>query len=449
MLSKILAMAAGLMLLCSCSAVSLSGAESLLVAPKLNKRQTEISQALEATLSLRSIVYKYPQSGEYRSPFIFFDFDGDSRDEAIVFYSLASDTAGDVRAKILTQNDAGEWSQFYDITSRNSEVEFVQFEKLLDRQSYCMIIGWRGRSRQSSALEIYSMRDGVFKTEANASYLNYSIGDYDRDGLAEVVVIGREGSRGSFSASLLRGRGGHVETVQTLALCSEIEAVLTLTGGAWEDGGAIYIDEMLTGGATTIATEIIRVSSDNLTLLCGGEAVSREEPENPARSNYELTFRDDDFYCMDFNGDGIVEVPNPVPLPASSDISDDELPKLVQLRRLTADGFDIADSAVINRASGYLVYFPERWQDRVTVELSNESSEWRFRKWNPDTLEPAEELLRIRVLSTKDYLDNFEDYIDLATKGTISYTAYIPKIPGESLAVTEDEVRQIFKLLPS
>lgn len=435
-----------MLVFCSCGTVALSGTESLLVAPKLNKRQEEVSKALDATLSLRSIVYKYPRSGEYRSPFIFFDFDGDERDEAIVFYSYANEAAGTVRAKILGEQESGAWSPLYDITSQSAGVEFVQFEKLLDTNSYCMVIGWQGDGRQSSTLEIYSLRDGAFPLEASCPYLHYSIRDFNGDGLAEAVVISRDGSRGGFRVSLLRRRGSRIETAGSLELASETESVLALTTGElWNDGSAVYIDEMLTGGSVvTIASEIIRVSDGGLELLCGGD-----EQGSPERVNYELTFRVEDLLCTDFDSDGFIEVPHPVDLPGALESADTDVPRLVQFMRLTAAGFDIQSSAVINWQAGYFVYFPDRWKDQVMVERKLENDEWSFRKWNPNTREPAEELLRVRVTYGRDYVDMFEDYTPLAAKGATSYAAYIPKLPGESLAVVEPEVRRLFRLLPS
>lgn len=450
---KILAPVISLLLLCSCGPASLSGAgtESLLTAPKLNKRQAQVSEDLETSLQLRSIVYKYPQSGEYRSPFIFFDLDGDDKEEAVVLYSYTNEASGEVRAKVMSQNQDSSWLPVYDVPLQTSQVEFVEFRKLLSETSSCMLVGAGSVSRKPPyTLQIYSMSDGEFKLEANPEYYSYSVKNFNSDKLSELIVIGRDNDHGGFNANLFRGVDGHIESISTLALSSDVETPLGLTTGNFEGGHALYIDELLSGGQSlTIATEVIKISPDGLTSLVGGDIPPRGEPQTPARSNYEVTFRDEEIYCMDLDGDGTVEIPYPVSLPGPLESTVPGTPKLFKLMNLTASGFDIRNSAVINTEAGYLVYFPERWLDNVVVEIDRENSEWHFRKWNADILEPAEELLRVRVSSTRDYLDLFEEYTELAVRGVAAYTAYIPKIEGEPLAVTESDVRGMFRLLPA
>lgn len=451
---KLAAALAALLLFCSCGSVSLSGTESLLVAPKLNKDQENVAQAFDATLSMRSIAYKPPQSGEHRSPVIFYDIDGDGLREAIVFYAFSgSDSdSGTARVAVLKEASGGKWGLFYDVSSptQGSEIEFVKFEKLLSTQSSCVIIGWKAAAmNKPSTLAVYSIKDNAFPIEAASDYLNYLIEDFDRDGLAEIAIVGHDSTRGRFRLGLWRGRIGRFEEVDGIELASDVGAPVSMTTGLlWDGYRGIYIDELLSGGAVTYATEIARVSLTGLTLLSGGEAVSRGEPENSARSNYESTFRDDDVFCSDIDGDGTVEIPNPVTLPSPFDISGTESPKLIQFMRLASDGFEAARSAVINAHAGYLVYFPKRWIDSVTVETERETGEWYFRKWNEDSQSAAEELLRVRVVSRAIGPDVFSgDYVELARKGTVVYSAYIPALQNEALQVTEQEVREMFRLI--
>lgn len=450
---KIPAVLVTLLLLCSCSAVSLSGTESLLVAPKLNKQQEEVAKAFESAVSLRSIVYKPPQNGDYRSPFIFYDIDGDGLDEAIVFYAFsgADEDADAARATVLKQSANGGWRLFYDVASptQSPDVEFVKFEPLLDAQSSCVIIGWKGLTGRASALTVYSIRGNAFPLEASSEYLGYLAEDFDRDGLGELAVLLGGNEQNRFHLGLWRGRNGRFEEVDRLALSSEAGTPLSMVSGdLWDGARGIYIDERLSGNANTFATEIIRVNRAGLTLLAGGEPVLRDAPEDPVRINYETTFRDDAVLCMDIDGDGTVEIPYPVPLPEPLD-ADTETPGLVHFMQLSATGFVQTRAAVINAQAGYLVYFPDRWIDTVTVEAGRETGEWYFRKWNESTQSTAEELLRVRVSSKMSGPDVFEaDYTELAVKGTTVYAAYIPQPANEPLRVTQEEVQELFRLLP-
>lgn len=454
MYPKILAAFSALMLFCSCNTVILSGTESLLVAPKLNKLQFEVAQAFASTLSSRAIVYKPPQTGDSRSPFVFYDIDGDSFDEAIVFYAFSgSDTdSGSARAAVLKQTSNGKWRLFYDVASptQGSEVEFVKFEKLLSTRSSCVVIGWKAAAiNKPSSLTVHSIKGNAFPIEAASDYLSYSIEDFNRDGLSELAIIGHDSARGRFRLNLWRGVAGSFEETDSIELSSDVGSpVSMITGILWDGYRGLYIDELLSGGATTFATEIVRVNSGGLTLLAGGDAVYGGDADNPVRSNYESTFRDEDVLCLDIDSDGSVEVPHPVTLPGPVEISETAAPKLIHFMRLTADGFEASHSSVINTRDGYLLYFPERWLDSVTVETGGETGEWYFRKWNEATQSSAEELLRVRVVSKASGLDVFGgDYVELARKGAAVYSAYIPSLPNEELGVTEQEVREMFRLI--
>ena len=447
---KIIAGLFCILLLSSCNAASMTGAENLLVAPKMNARQAQVSQALESSLSLSEIIYKYPQHGDYRSPFVFFDLHGNGREEAIVFYSSLDDKDGIVRAKVLTQNPEGEWFPFYDITLQSGEIEFVEFHKLLSASSYCMLVGIQGTLRGPSMLSVYSMRGDAFILEAEHQFYNYSVRDFNGDGLADIAVIARSLLDHTFYLTVLQKQGSHLAPGPRIGLSPEVETVKMLTyGKLWDGGGALYIDELLADGPVpTTATEIIRVDAAGLTLLAGGEP-SRGGAYSPARINYEATFRDEAIYCMDIDGSGTVEVPYPASLPGIYGNDAVEIPKLVQLMQLREDGFRIQRSAVINTDAGYLLFFPERWQDgAVTVEHRTELSDWIFRKWDAEAQEPAEMLLLISTAPARDAGKDSGHDIELAVKGMTSYLAYIPRLQNEALAVTEQEVRELFRLLP-
>lgn len=449
---KILAATAALMLFCSCGALSLSGMESLMVAPKLNKQQADVAQAFESAVSMQSIIYKPPQSGEYRSPFVFYDIDGDSLDEAIVFYAYSDDETGSVRATVLKQSSNGKWRLFYDAASptQGTEIEFVRFEHILSAQSSCVITGWKAAAvNKPSNLTVYSIKDGAFYTEASSDYLNYNVEDFDGDGLAELAIITQGGVRDSFVLNLWSGLGASLEISDSAKLSSEVASPLAMTSGTlWDGRSGIYVDEILSGTATTLATEIFRADRGGLTLLAGGEPVSRDEPDSTARSNYEWTFRDDVITCMKTGGDGVVEVPFPETLPGPREVADVEPPKFIRFMRLSSGGFEEARSGVVNQSAGYLVYFPERWLDNVTVEIERETNEWHFRKWNEDVGVSAEELLRVRTVTKSGVPDVFGDkYVELGKNGTTMYSAYIPELQSGGLEITEQEAREMFRLL--
>lgn len=444
--AKLMAATLCLVLLCSCGAIS-TGTEGLLQAPKLSQQQTEVYAALESTLPLGNIKQIYPQRGDFRSPFIFYDMDGDGQDEAVVFYAYVGDT-NNVRAKILRKDAEGKWSPFHDIAPNESDqIDFVRFAHLLDKDASCMIIGWQNTRRKTSRLGVYSLMDAQFSMEALEEYQLYTVHDFDGKGLSEIVFVTRDAPE-YYKLSLLRGAGKHLVAATSQQLCPEVERPLQLTQGKlWDGAGAVYIDEILSGG--TIATEVLRVSGGKLELLAGGELLP-DSMDNTPYDNFEYTFRDDEVLCDDVNGDGMVEIPQMISLPGMmTDEGLSPLLRLTQFLHLTETGPpDVAFYAAVNSAAGYLLYFPEEWRNTVTILEQPETGEWQFFKLDPLTYEPVLELLRIRVYTGKADEDLFSaGYQKLGAKGARSYYAYIPKTLDEPLAIDADALSKQFQLL--
>ena len=87
-----------MLLLCLCLCFSFSGCNFTLKAvdkmmhpPALSGENAGIQKAFEKAVNDKNIVMKTPTTGDYRSSFILYDFDGDGEDEAIALYSYSTD----------------------------------------------------------------------------------------------------------------------------------------------------------------------------------------------------------------------------------------------------------------------------------------------------------------------------------------------------------------------
>ena len=109
--------------------------------PALTQEQLNISTALERAVGDDDIKYKYPEDGEYRSSFLFYDLDEDGQDEALVFYQAQS--KGSSTWVNILDRQGEEWVSVYDLSAPNqeTEVEFISFQPLLEEEN-CIVIGW-------------------------------------------------------------------------------------------------------------------------------------------------------------------------------------------------------------------------------------------------------------------------------------------------------------------
>lgn len=454
MRSKILSALACLLLLTSCNNNLLLDPEQLLRAPTLNKQQTEVYAALEATLDISDIVRRPPQRGEYRSSFVFYDMTGDGRDEAIVFFSYQSDLST-IRTTILQQEEDGTWEAVEDFPMASGQVDFVQFAHMLSEQSACMIVGWQGAGAQSgqgsgSFLGVYSFTgDDGFRTEVSRQkYVNYTVQDFDGDGLEEIVTLEQEEQSQALRVSLLRSVGRHIDVISSIPLCQEADYPLHMvTGALWDGRGAVYVDEIRFDNR--VATEIIAVEQEELVILAGGNTASSGEAEIPAWENYLATFRDKQVVSRDYDGDGVVEIPSPAALPGNLYEGEANPLMLTRLMHLTPEGFAFVQNAVINETERYLVYLPERWLGWVSVMRNEDDSEWRFYLLDPDpeVSDPSIELLRVIAYNEGGNTTPPSGSVQLESRGIRRYAGYIPLTTSDTPSITEDELKKMFFLL--
>lgn len=449
---KIIALVACMMLLTSCGNFS-TDIESLLYPPTLNTQQSEVYAALGETMNTSLIEYVYPQRGSYRSPFVFYDIDGDEKDEAVVFYIYTSDPS-DIRAKFMRQGENGKWESFYDVSSGYGGVDFISFSHLLSSDCSSVVIGWKDADVksgivQNSIITAYSLMDGAFSIEISAQpYIEYKIHDFDDDGLDELVTIQRSEDQ-TLHLSLTRAIGRHLDVVDSIPLNNDSDSILGLVIGKLSSGkDALYIDELRID--TIVATEVIAVNTRGINLLSGGQPPAPEELEPiPAWENYTFTFRDDPaLLSRDVDKNGTVEVPAPPVALAGNLYEGQENPlMLTQLLNLNAqNSFVIWENTVINQQEDYVVVIPDKWTDTVSVIQDNEIGEWRFYLIDIQTGNVATELLQIKAMEAQIGEGTQTDMILLGNRGNRYYYGYIPLPAADVPSITETELKKMFYL---
>lgn len=433
--------------------------ETLLHPPTLNPQQAAVYAALETTLNIADIVYKPPVRGEYRSPFLFYDMDGDGQEEAVVFYSYKNDLTN-TRFKLLQQDRAGTWYPVKDISAVCDQVDFVQFSPLLDKSSKCMIVGWQntlsgsGR-RVGSFLSVYALENGSLTTETTREeYQEYLVQDFDGDGLEEIVILAahtsdRAPQNRTLHLSLLRSVGRHLDLVETLALSSTADSLLQslVAGKLWDGSSAVYIDEQRLDGLC--ATEIVRVESAGFSLLAGDQPPGAEEKPEAVYRNYTQTLRESAIPSRDYNNDGRVEVPAaPVALPGNLYEGDDDPLTLTELMQLTQEGMSVVESAVINQQEGYLFFMPEMWRTwDVSVLRDDDAGVWRFYLLEPDNFDIRFELLQIHTKAEVLTEADAAGMIPLGNRGGRYFYGYIPLATPDMPSITESQLKAMFEIL--
>ncbi len=431
-------------LLCGCMQFELS-AEPLMRPPALNQEQLEISTALERAIGDSDIKYKYPETGEQRSAFLFYDLDGDGAEEALVFYQAQSKGAATWMNILQRQQD--KWVSLYDVSapSRETEVDFISFQPLLSGENN-IIIGWADEYMNEKCAVVYDYDGTTLKEVYEEEYSQLAFLDLDQNDSLDLLIVHSDPFYETCTVSFVV-RNRDITGIPSLERISMIELpynsaeVLKVQGGKLDVATpALFIDSRvnMSRSEQLLVTQILGVKD--------GELYNCLDSEEAALS--EGTLRPTSSLCQDINDDGILEVPTVKPLPGYEEA--EEALYLTQYSQLSSNRSWVpVSSMVINEDQRYRFRFPDDWIGAVTIHSQPESNEWSFVRFNNSLEESSTLLLRLKVYSSKDYHDKFESgYFELlGTQGLFEYYAHIPADLEDPLAMSQRELERAFEFM--
>lgn len=454
-------LAALCVLCCSCTGFN-PLTENLMRPPKLDAEQKAIEDALMKSVISTNIAFKYPKTGDYRSSFVFHNIDEDEADEVLVFYA-APELSDYARMTLLDQRD-GEWYSIADIAGPAHDIEFVSFADLTDNEASDIVVGWSSPDQNENELSVYSYQNGKLENilQKKGSYESHLIGDFDRDGLQDIVLLTNNSPSTLESAwiSLVSFNGFNLSTTSSVPLSENIKSFAGVSSGKLSPSGlnvGIFVDELLSG--QELVTEVFTVKDGELIPIAACQRADAADalPE-PIIALYEGTRRINIStgsgetpapICDDINSDGVIEIPGVRLFPGYEEIDEAERLYLTEYRRISGTELIRVTAAAVNRSGGYLVEFPVAWIDKVTVINQIENGEWRFVEYGESLDDVSRELARIRVVSQTAYQDKFlENYTKFdPPRGVFSYYGYVPKAVSSQLSITIGELERLFRLL--
>ncbi len=444
LLKKLKMAAVGLCVLAlsGCSAVSFT-VDGLLNAPKLTEEQSEIHQALIASVG-SNITLKYPKSGENRSAYVIANIDKEPDNEALVFYEYNSGDIGDngLRVNVLDKDENGNWYSVKELAGAGTDVDRVIISPMGDYNQIDVLVGYQTITSEDRTLEIYSYRDGDFNRVGLDTYSVLETLDINSDGYNELITIERstnaETGAVTAQASLLYVDGGEIVKEDVIDMCSNVVSYASsVTGLLNKEHEAIFVDGINADG--NLQTEIVyyryaslqnpmQISSDKLLPRCT---------------------RPVGYYSADIDGDGIVEIPYTQPMTGYENAISDEMVYLTSWN-VYEDFFSLNEKyrGYYALSDGYFLSFPNRWRDLVTVKRDTDTGEMVFYKYGGDINSTMEEVMRIAV-SSKNMSDDYinDGYTVIDSKGQLDYLVKLPADKREQLILTIDEVQNNFYIV--
>ena len=437
--------------LTGCNGVSLDGflkpgIDDLLHPPKLTAEQTEISQALEAAVgSGRAEKLKYPQRGDYLSAFVMYDLDQDGQEEALVFYDDPNNMEYQTQICIL-DNDGTGWKALQTYPGNGNEVDQIQFVSISGQGGCDILIGWQQTNRELKTVNLYNFQNGQMKSLFSNTYSELLVTQLTGGRYSDLLLLEASASAKPVDAKLasLIPEEGIVDIIgEEYRLTNAFTSYTEVKYGLLSDRtSAVFVDGQI--GGDMYCTDVLYYDKEKKQLTSHLLYDVDDYSEKTIRA-LEIT-------CRDIDGDGIMEVPMPEPLPGYEENQEDSI-YLINFSCLDSNGISRLTPVAVNLEAKYMLKFPLTWRDKVTVTQEDKSNEWRFWVYNGSISQLRDELLRIKVYSAKDYHDKFDadTYRIIKTKGNTEYYAYIPPktegTEGTEMSITYAQLEEMILFL--
>lgn len=441
---------------CSCGALTFNSAENLVRPPKLSGDDGDLQAAFEKAVSDKGeYILKYPSAGDYRSAFVRYDIDGDSSDEAFVFYSLKTEEMS-VYMYMLDYSD-GKWNPVDAIHGDGNEIYSIEFCDLNNDGIYEILVGWNViESKNNKKLSVYSSytnEDGLnYKVLAIETYTSMLTVDMDGDSCEEILIslINPTSDDYTTEAKLLKMVGNdynrfQIEAVGRVSLYSEITAFSLISEGKIDGKTYIYIDEV---AGDIYLTELLYWDSEKGILISPIHIDMLTVTNCPTSRSLPLN-------STDIDGDGELEIPMTRLVANSSMVktnsatvenpSGSENIYVISWNKYSDGKFDCVSSYIENSEDKFrFSYDEETMKDWSVVFYPDDGiTQFFINSKNDKNEEETKLLFSIKAVGLDETVD-IDSY--LFTGSEFKYT-YEITAEGEYLGITKTQIASSFTLL--
>lgn len=431
------------LLLVSFSGCSLNffSVESLMAPPVQTGRNGEVQAAFKKYMNDKNVLLKTPAKGDFQTPYIFFDLNGDGQQEALVFY-VDNTIDASVRFAILECiNDT--WVISAALTGAGNGVYDVAFNDMNNDGVFELFIGWSlFEAKTSRVVTVYSVNrgnNGVLALELLASeyYNAKSFVDFNNDGRSDLVLVFLDDSTGiqkSYMRNFSLSESGELVKYSEILINSAITSVAQIQYDTPADTGItrLFIDCLKSD--TLVFTEVIYWNNSKLS------AVRAFEDAGTA------TLRNAKLLSYDIDGDGLIEVPQPISLSGGETnlnftIGDEAYSfSLLKWMNLVGDKSEGSVTTLFNPLNSYLFRF--NWNSGVTVRYDKFRETLAFCEWSEEEAAVKDELFNISTRPSDAERPDYSDGIILSENGVAYYYGITDY--GDEQGITADAVISSF-----
>ena len=431
----LLIMTAVIILVCGSCSITGSDYTAYLAAPKATGDMTEIAEAFY-DFAGDNIQLSYPKRGDHLSAFVLEDIDGDGSKEAIVFYTKNNVEKGvaPIHINIVDRTQNG-WASVDDIVTVSNAVDMIAFSDVSGNGIKEILVGMTSISKNENQLSLYSFKNGRLSLMVQEDYTDFILCNLTENDHDDLLVVNLKTAEKEATAKLYTVTNNELVLNGMVNLDGNVTGYAKLQQAKVGNKSAVYIDAYK--GTTSMITDIVYVEEGKII----NPFVTAAHAEN------EFTLRSSTETCRDFDGDGNLDIPFTRLLPGFELRVSSERAYLTVWREFDGALFKDKYCGYFNYNDGYMIRYPDKWVDTVTITRDSSSHLLNFGVYDPILRVVSSELVRIKRYS----IDDFEQldqsiFIELARQDTYVYVARIVNTTSE-YSIDEQMLKSMFSLI--
>lgn len=328
------------------------GADDLYALPQRSRVYRELQTAVETALGNGS--YSAPVSGANRQVIQQVDLDGDGVEETLVFCKME----GERPLKVLILRRTEErYELACTLEGDGTAFDSVQYSQIDGEPGLEILLSRRIGEQVQEFLSIYTMTDGSAVELMSSGYTAYTVLDLDGDQLSDVFVLRANADGLRANAELYRFRDGELRKDAETNLSTGADSVKRiLTGQIAEGVPAVFVASAY--DENKLITDVFSLVNDSFENIT----------QNDESGQSSETVRNYYVYSTDIDNDGVIELPNTLPLPASEGDSGSENQYRIVWYNLSPEGTRTDKMSTYHSfGEGWFLYLPETWCQSLTV----------------------------------------------------------------------------------
>lgn len=320
--------------------------------PQRSREYRELQTAVETALGSGS--YSAPLAGANRQVIQQADLDGDGLDETLVFCKMEGERP--LKVLILRRTEDS-YTLAWTLEGDGTAFDSVQYAQIDGQPGMELLISRRIGEQVQQFLSVYTLTDGAALELMSSGYTAYTVVDLDGNQRSDIFVLRANSDGPRAYAELWRFQDGELRKDAEASLSTRAEDVKRmLTGDVAPGVPAVFVASAY--DESNLITDVFALSGNSFTNIS----------QNAESGQSAQTVRNYYVYSTDIDGDGLIELPNTLPLTTQAGDPASENQYRIIWYNLNPDGSRTEKmSTYHNFGEGWFLYLPEAWCQELFV----------------------------------------------------------------------------------